>query len=244
MGVGIGYADLEFDAFGVDRRTRVRRFEESLEIIRAMWSGTAVHHDGEFWRLEAPAGIVTPVRPGGPPVWVAGQTEAAVRRAARVGDAWYVPPFPTHRELEELRSIYLAERQRLKLSVDGEFPVRRELFIAPTAREAVEVIGDPVRGRFETYLDWGMREQSDVGSGFAASEEESLASRFILGPPEHCAETICRLEQDLGMTTFVLKTQWPGLESRVAFEQLELFGELVLPLLHADPPEGSPQLPR
>jgi hypothetical protein len=39
------------------------------------------------------------------------------------------------------------------------------------------------------------------------------------------------LRDELGATTFVLKVQWPGLPSDVAFRQLELFGERVLPLL-------------
>lgn len=231
LGVGIGYTDSEFQAFRVDRASRTRRFTESLEVIRALWSGSALRHEGEFWALDVPEGAVLPVQPGGPPVWIAGQTEAAVRRAARLGDAWYVPPFPTHRELQSLRSIFLEERESSGRGPEAEFPVRRELFIAPTPREAFESIAPYVEGRFKTYVDWGMRPGTDLSASFAQSDEGAVASRFILGPPELCAEQIASLRDELGATTFVLKVQWPGLPSDVAFRQLELFGERVLPLL-------------
>jgi alkanesulfonate monooxygenase SsuD/methylene tetrahydromethanopterin reductase-like flavin-dependent oxidoreductase (luciferase family) len=230
LGVGIGYADLEFRAFGVDRRTRVARFNESLAVIRASWSGKPIQHDGKFWTIEAPPNTVVPVQPGGPPIWVAGQTEAAVRRAARVGDAWYVPPFPTHEQLLSFRQIFLEEREANNIGPEREFPVRRELFIAPTPADALKAIGAQVQGRFETYVDWGVRQSDGVGDNFAKTTEETLASRFILGPPEHCAEQIAKLA-DMGATTFVLKTQWPGLSADESVRQLELFGEHVMPLV-------------
>jgi hypothetical protein len=73
-----------------------------------------------------------------------------------------------------------------------------------------------------------------VGRGFANGAAAALSERFILGPPEHAAETITRLVDDLGMTTFVLKVQWPGLPPEVAFDQLAQFGEHVLPLLDVE----------
>jgi alkanesulfonate monooxygenase SsuD/methylene tetrahydromethanopterin reductase-like flavin-dependent oxidoreductase (luciferase family) len=233
LGVGIGYADEEFQNFGVDRRTRVRRFAESLEVIRAVWRGNPFHHDGEFWTIDAPENAVRPVQVAGPPVWIAGQTEAAVRRAARLGDAWYVPPFPTHEQLLALRRVFLEEREVAGRGPESEFPVRRELFIAPSPAAAMASIGEQVRARFETYVDWGMRQGTDVAPGFTEATEAALASRFILGPPERCAEQLSRLSTEAGMTTFVLKVQWPGLEPQESLRQLELFGEEVMPLLGA-----------
>ena len=49
MGLGIGYLQDEFDAFGIDRSTRTERFEESIEIIRALWSGEPLTHRGSFF---------------------------------------------------------------------------------------------------------------------------------------------------------------------------------------------------
>src|SRR5690606_25616607 len=106
-----------------------------------------------------------------------------------------VPPFPTHDDLRRLRAIYLEEREAAGRPPEIEFPVRRELFIAPTAKEAVDRIGAAARGRMETYLSWGMREGSDVGGGFASDDVEALSSRFVLGPPEACAAQLAALAE-------------------------------------------------
>ena len=230
MGAGIGYADLEFQAFAVDRKTRTKRFEEAIELIRAIWKGDEVHHHGTYWNFDAPPNGLLPVQPGGPPVWLAGQTEVAVRRAARIGDAWWVPPFVTHDELASLRKVYLEEREAHGRPPETEFPVRRELFIAPSRAEAVGQIGAQVQKRAETYVSWGMRENADVGGDFSRADEDSMASRFVLGPPDACAEALAGLA-DIGMTTFILKPQWPGLPPEESFRQLERFGTEVIPLL-------------
>jgi alkanesulfonate monooxygenase SsuD/methylene tetrahydromethanopterin reductase-like flavin-dependent oxidoreductase (luciferase family) len=54
---------------------------------------------------------------------------------------------------------------------------------------------------------------------------------FILGEPEACAEELARLRDEIGMTTFMFKPQWPGLDHREAMRQLERFGTEVIPLL-------------
>ena len=104
FGVGLGYSAHEFAAFGVEPGTRVARFEESLRARPALWSGEKVDFDRRFHSVHGARPSVLPLQPGGPPVWVGGQAAGAVRRAARMGDAWYAPPFPTHAELAQLRA--------------------------------------------------------------------------------------------------------------------------------------------
>lgn len=71
LGVGVGWARQEFDALGVPFRDRGRLTDLHLLAIRAAWA------DGEDYR-------------GGPiPVWVGGNSDAALRRAVRLGDAWH-----------------------------------------------------------------------------------------------------------------------------------------------------------
>jgi len=66
FGVGLGYSAHEFDAFGVEPGTRVARFEESLRIVRAMWSGDEVDVEGRFHSVRGARPSVLPVQPGGP----------------------------------------------------------------------------------------------------------------------------------------------------------------------------------
>jgi alkanesulfonate monooxygenase SsuD/methylene tetrahydromethanopterin reductase-like flavin-dependent oxidoreductase (luciferase family) len=90
LGIGLGYRQPEFDAFGVSLKERVPRFNESIALMRRLWTEERVSHHGRFYTVND-AGIgVKPLRPGGPPLYIAGQAEVSVRRAARVGDAWLI----------------------------------------------------------------------------------------------------------------------------------------------------------
>jgi probable F420-dependent oxidoreductase len=77
LGVGTGWDADEFAAIGVPFKERGRRTDEHLTVIKELW-----HPDPS--RLG-----VTPRTPGGPPIWVGGQSDAALHRALRFGDAWH-----------------------------------------------------------------------------------------------------------------------------------------------------------
>ncbi len=230
FGVGLGYSGHEFDAFGVEPGTRVKRFEESLELVKALWSGEKVDFEGRFHSVRDAQPSVLPLQQDGIPIWVGGQAAGAVRRAARMGDAWYSPPFPSHTELGELRTIFLETRQELELSTDGDFPLRRELLIAPNRAAGMEAALERYRARYETYKKWGLSgENTPVDSG--AELRANIEEQFILGSAAECAEQLGRLRDDLGMTHFVYKPHWPGLPHRDAMAQLEQFGASVVPEL-------------
>jgi alkanesulfonate monooxygenase SsuD/methylene tetrahydromethanopterin reductase-like flavin-dependent oxidoreductase (luciferase family) len=71
LGVGVGWARQEFDALGVPFRERGRLTDEHLLAIRAAWQDDADYRSGQI------------------PVWIGGNSDAAVRRAVRLGDAWH-----------------------------------------------------------------------------------------------------------------------------------------------------------
>lgn len=230
FGVGLGYSPHEFAAFGVEKGTKVARFEESLALVRKLWSGEAVDFEGEFFSVAGARPSVRPLQEGGIPVWIGGQAAGAVRRAARLGDAWYTPPFPTHAELKDLRNLFLETRARAGLPVDGDFPVRRELLIAPNREAGMVAALERYRARYETYRKWGLSgENTPVGDG--AELRADIENRFILGSAAECADQLAALGEDIGMSHFIYKPHWPGLPHREAMAQLEEFGTNVLPEL-------------
>jgi alkanesulfonate monooxygenase SsuD/methylene tetrahydromethanopterin reductase-like flavin-dependent oxidoreductase (luciferase family) len=232
LGIGLGYSDHEFRAFGIPRETRVKRFEEGLELIKALWSGQAVNFVGDLFRVENALPSVLPIQQPRPPIWIGGQGEKAIRRAARMADAWYPPPFPTHEGLAKLRNIFLEERARVGLPLDAEFPVRRELVIAPSRAEARRLAAARSQARYNLYLKWGLGDDLDNNNkGFGSQADEDIDARFILGTAEECAEQLDALRRNLGMTEFLLKPQWLGLPHAEAMRQVELFGTKVMPLL-------------
>jgi alkanesulfonate monooxygenase SsuD/methylene tetrahydromethanopterin reductase-like flavin-dependent oxidoreductase (luciferase family) len=87
LGLGIAGDDRrEVEACGIDPRTRGRRMDEALGIVRRLLAGETVSHQGEFFQLDEAR--LRPVPDEPVPLVVGGRSEAALRRAGRLGDGW------------------------------------------------------------------------------------------------------------------------------------------------------------
>ncbi|MDN3262404.1 TIGR03619 family F420-dependent LLM class oxidoreductase [Streptomyces sp. CSDS2] len=89
LGVGTGWNPDEFAAVGVPAGERGARTDDHLGAAKALWTRRPADFDGPFTRLRAAHLGVPPVTPGGPPVWVGGHSDAALRRVVRFGAGWY-----------------------------------------------------------------------------------------------------------------------------------------------------------
>jgi probable F420-dependent oxidoreductase len=89
FGVGVGGEfPKEYEVCGVPRAERGPRLTESIEVIRALWSGKAVSHHGRFFHFDDVTMRPPPVQAGGPPIWCGGRSEAALTRAGRLADGY------------------------------------------------------------------------------------------------------------------------------------------------------------
>lgn len=86
LGAGAGWMKEEFESLGVDFGSRGRRFDETIRVLRKIWSGGVVEHHGEFFDIPAMAQNPPPPRPI--PIAIGGASKAALRRAATLGDGW------------------------------------------------------------------------------------------------------------------------------------------------------------
>jgi probable F420-dependent oxidoreductase len=88
LGVGVGgEGGKDFEAVGVDPRERGARTNEAMQALRALFAPPA-SFSGRFFSFDGIDIAPGPTRPGGPPLWVGGGSEAAIRRAATLGDGW------------------------------------------------------------------------------------------------------------------------------------------------------------
>lgn len=88
LGVGVGWNEAEFAALGVPVRERGSRTDEALGAMRRLWGGGPASALGRFYPFAAATLGTLPATPGGPPLYVGGWSEAALRRALRVGTGW------------------------------------------------------------------------------------------------------------------------------------------------------------
>jgi probable F420-dependent oxidoreductase len=84
--IGVGWSKDEFELLQQDFHTRGKRADEMIEIMRLLWTGKFVEYNGQHYQF--PPLEMNPAPSAYIPIWVGGISDAAMRRAARVGDGW------------------------------------------------------------------------------------------------------------------------------------------------------------
>jgi probable F420-dependent oxidoreductase len=108
LAAGIGWSEGEYRNLGYDFQNRAKRMDEALQVLRTLWrGGRVISYKGKYYSFERVSFSPGPVQSGGPVLWVAGNSLAALRRAAFFADGWH-PNLRTPEELE--RSLKSAAR--------------------------------------------------------------------------------------------------------------------------------------
>jgi probable F420-dependent oxidoreductase len=229
LGVAAGYAADEFDAFGVDRKERGRRMEEGLALIRQVWTGDEVRMRTGQARLDGYSIFPRPLQRPAPPIYVGALADAAVRRAARLGDGYLLSAGSTVDEIRERTALYRAAVRDLGASPSDRLPL--------AANRVVHVVGSRAERdqalcllaeRFLGFYDrWG---HDDVRRLDAASRDlaETARAHFIIGEAAECVEQIHRYEEmGIGHIACLMNFGKPPLD--LVDASLRRFGEAVLP---------------
>ena len=161
LGVGVGGEDRhEIEVCGIDPRTRGRRTDESLQIVRSLMTGEAIDFEGEFFALEQ-ARIKPPINPA-VPIIVGGRSDAALRRAGRFGDGW-VGAWCSSRRFAQAVEIVSAEATAVGRSVTTwQHGYQPWVGVGDTEGSARELVADAMEsfykvpfGAFEKYTPFG-----------------------------------------------------------------------------------------
>ena len=89
-GVGVGYLEAEYAAFGVPLSERGSRTDEYIDAMRALWTMPAPEYRGRHVTIAGVDSHPRPVQPGGPPIIIGGLSDAARHRAVTRGNGWFV----------------------------------------------------------------------------------------------------------------------------------------------------------
>jgi alkanesulfonate monooxygenase SsuD/methylene tetrahydromethanopterin reductase-like flavin-dependent oxidoreductase (luciferase family) len=224
LGAGLGYRDEENMAFGLTSH-RVRVLEEKLDIVRRLLEGERVTATGHGYRLEDAKLSLRSLSDPRPPIWLAANSDAAVRRAARLADTWFVNPHTTVDELERQLALFKTERG----TMPSELPAIREVCVRRTDEEAVDVARPFLDRKYKAYVRWGQSEALPPTDTLRQEWEELREGRFIVGSPETAAEQIRQHRDRLGITHLVFRAQWPGMSNGEAMETLRQLSSAVIP---------------
>jgi probable F420-dependent oxidoreductase len=218
FGVGVGGEfPKEFEACGIPHGERGRRVDEGIAVCRTLWRDSPATFNGRFVRFKDVALEPRPVQPGGPPVWVGGRSDHALRRAARVGDGWV---------------SYVVTPERYRASLER---------ITTMARDAGRVLEpgrtfEPAHLAFTCLDDDWERARAMAAAHLTRRYNQpfdELVKRYcVLGPPARCVETLQHFV-DAGVRTFVIGFTVGA--DRVG-EQIERFAAEVMPRVQAPQP--------
>lgn len=219
-----GYREEEFDAFAVLKSERAGRLEESVEVIKRLWTEDHVDFDGEFYTLQDATINPKPIQEPYPPIWVGANRDRAVERAATTGDAWLANPHDTN--------DVIARRLEMIDPPSGEGfhgvqPAIKGGLVAETDREAVEIYEPDLREFYGWYEDAGQHEA--MGTPVAIEVEASGLDRFLIGSPETVADDIVYLHDEMGIDCLLFYMQRPGIPQDVILRSIDLVGEEVIP---------------
>jgi probable F420-dependent oxidoreductase len=156
LGIGSGWLKEEFDALGIPFNERGARTNEAIRALRSLWKPKAEPFDGRFYKWAAVESHPKPVQAGGVPIVVGGHSEAAARRAGRLGDGF----FPGKGDLDTLRHLFGVMRDEAKKA--GRDPSKIEI----TAGAAKDL--DAIR----RHQDLGVSRMTVAPSG---SDEAAIA---------------------------------------------------------------------
>lgn len=228
FGVGLGYEEEEFAAFGLRRADRAKRFEESLEIIKRLWTKDEVTFHGEHFTLDGVVPTSRPVSSPHPPIWIAANNHPAVRRAARMGDAWFANPHATRTTLAEQIDVY---REANGGVLPAEMPLMKDVFVARTHEEAVATIRPSLEKRYKVYIEQGQDKEMPAGAdSFDMPFEELMKDRFIIGTPDEVIEQLQPYEA-LGFNYLVASVQSIEVSNEAALACIRLLASEVMPNL-------------
>ena len=191
LGVGVGgeFAK-EFEACGVPVRERGARTNESLEVMRRLWTEKDVHFDGRFTTLPGVTLDPPPVSKPHPPVWISGRSEAAMRRCARYGTGW-------------LPYMYTPEKLAGSLATINEFAAREER--AAPVRPGLFIFFAVHEDREEAIRMASARLSVQYNQDFS-----QLVHRYALaGNPDDCVARL-REYMDAGARTVILNSACPA----------------------------------
>ncbi len=127
LGIGTGWNAVEYQALNEDFHTRGARSEEQIAVMRALWTQPVVSFEGRWHHIDAaginPLPVQRPI-----PIWIGGEADVVLKRAARIGDGWFpqLGPDQARPQVEQLRAyIQEAGRSPDSVGIEARLTVRR-----------------------------------------------------------------------------------------------------------------------
>lgn len=231
-GLGIGWRDEEFRAWGIETKTRVRRLTEIVEILRLAWAEDRFSFAGKHYRYEDVA--VTPKPARVPPLFVGGFVPDAIKRAGRIGDGYLSSRAQPDKLVESFR---MAADARAEAGHDGPplVGVLQNAFVTEDPDGDWPTVRDGIAHQLGVYAGW--RKDTDVpGKPLEVTppSEDDIRRTTAYGTPDEVVaylEPIVKALAAYPEGHLILRLHYPGMGAAPAARATELLAREVAPRL-------------
>jgi alkanesulfonate monooxygenase SsuD/methylene tetrahydromethanopterin reductase-like flavin-dependent oxidoreductase (luciferase family) len=236
FGAGLGYRPEEFDYLDVPFKERAGRFDESLELMKKLWTQETVNHHGKYWTLEDVHPHLSPVQQPHVPIWIGAHAIPGVKRAAKYGDAYACPPETPMPEVAERYAI-VRDGFAARGKPFGPQPLRRNCLVADTREEAMVEYARVAQGRYLTYARKGLdvMKDTDLENEFA----KAVSTHAVIGTPDDVVSQLTELATRLPVDPLLLRPQWPTMDCDETIRAIERLGRDVVPAIKAITPRDD-----
>ncbi len=233
LGVAIGYRPYEFEQLGLVFKERVSRFEEGIALLRAAWSDNPVQFDGKHFHVNGANVTPKPVQKPGPPVFIGAQVDAAIDRAARLGDGWLTDNIESAALLAP--KIARFRQQSRAAGRAGTVVMNRKMGIDLDRSKLEREWLPPILDIYRDYLRLGVPFDDEFADKLRSGKSMSIADlppgQIIAGTPDECAEglQLCIEAADPDYIVVDFGRGAHGAQFDNLREQITLFGREVMP---------------
>ncbi|MQA99043.1 MAG: LLM class flavin-dependent oxidoreductase [Actinobacteria bacterium] len=231
-GLGIGWREEEFREFNIDVKSRVKRLEEIVEILRLAWGEDRFDFAGRHYSYSGVA--VTPKPARVPPILIGGFVDDAIRRAGRIGDGYISSRGDLARVAESFR---MAAEERAKAGKPGQ-PVVGLLqngFVTDDPQRDWPAVRDGVGHQLGVYAGW--RAGTDVPGtvlDILPPPEGDIRRATAFGTPDDVVGFLTPIVEELASydeAHLVVRLHYPGMTAEPAARAIELYAREVAPRL-------------
>ncbi len=162
LGTAVGWMEEEFQNLGAPFHDRGKRFEEAINLIRALYCNESPQFQGRYHRFSDATFKPKPRREDGPTIWFGGNSEVAVRRAAKLADGWHPVGLTVEaytaavREIKSMLSLGKRFTFSLRILVDLDGKAKPHLAASGEPRDVIAGTSDRAIETIEKYRDAGL----------------------------------------------------------------------------------------
>jgi alkanesulfonate monooxygenase SsuD/methylene tetrahydromethanopterin reductase-like flavin-dependent oxidoreductase (luciferase family) len=230
VGLGLGYIPAEYELFGVPFSERGARLNETIEILKLMWTQDRVSYRGKHFQLDDIPVHIRPLQRPHPPIWIGAGSPAGIRRAARLGDAWPITPQVKPAELAGQLGAFFDARAEAGRPRSGRQPLRREIMVGRDREDALAKAVEVASPWYLNMAKTGHNKYVDP-EGLIASIPGVLAGHWVLGDAGDCARQLREIGATVPVNPVITRANWPGMSPGESVSYIELLGEELIPAL-------------